>query len=68
MCGIVGYFGSFEPAFLAKANELQSHRGPDADGTWFDVDAGIVLAHRRLSGRCPNGRNGSRADADDKAR
>ena len=49
MCGIVGYFGSFGPAFLAKANELQSHRGPDAEGTWFDVDAGIGLAHRRLS-------------------
>ncbi len=49
MCGIVGYFGSFVPAFLAKANELQSHRGPDAGKTWFDGDAGIGLAHRRLS-------------------
>ena len=49
MCGIVGYFGSFVPEFLAKANELQSHRGPDADGIWFDVGAGIGLAHRRLS-------------------
>lgn len=49
MCGIVGYFGSFAPELLAQANRLQSHRGPDADGVWFDSGAGIGLAHRRLS-------------------
>jgi len=49
MCGIVGYFGSFAPEYLAQANRLQSHRGPDADGIWFDSGAGIGLAHRRLS-------------------
>ena len=26
-----------------------THRGPDADGTWFDEDAGSYLGHRRLS-------------------
>ena len=26
-----------------------SHRGPDDAGTWFDHDAGIALAHRRLA-------------------
>ena len=25
------------------------HRGPDADGTWVDGEAGVALAHRRLS-------------------
>jgi len=47
MCGIVGLFVNH---FLAKANKLQSHRGPDAyaDGIWFDVGLGIGRAHRRL--------------------
>jgi len=49
MCGIVGYFGSFTPKRLVEADRLQAHRGPDADGMWFDSGAGIGLAHRRLS-------------------
>ncbi len=49
MCGIAGYFGSFTPKQLARADSLQTHRGPDADGMWFDSGAGIGLAHRRLS-------------------
>ena len=49
MCGIVGHFGCFAPEFLAQANRLQSHRGPDADGIWFDSEAGVGFAHRRLS-------------------
>ncbi len=49
MCGIVGFIGSFAAELLVEANRLQSHRGPDAEGVWQDVDAGIGLAHRRLS-------------------
>jgi asparagine synthase (glutamine-hydrolysing) len=49
MCGIVGYYGSFASERLTHANGMQAHRGPDADGTWLDSDAGIGLAHRRLS-------------------
>lgn len=47
MCGIVGFLGSFAPGLLLKANRLQLHRGPDAEGVW--QDAGIGLGHRRLS-------------------
>jgi asparagine synthase (glutamine-hydrolysing) len=25
------------------------HRGPDDDGAWVDADAGLALAHQRLS-------------------
>src|SRR5690242_21582861 len=49
MCGILGYSGSFAPELLAHANRLQSHRGPDDDGKFVDVDAGIGLGHVRLS-------------------
>jgi asparagine synthase (glutamine-hydrolysing) len=49
MCGIAGHYGSFAPERLARASRLQAHRGPDADGIWFDSGAGIGFAHRRLS-------------------
>ena len=26
-----------------------THRGPDDDGVWVDVGAGVALAHRRLA-------------------
>lgn len=54
MCGIAGFLG---PA--AEANRLGRiarqmgdaicHRGPDDRGEWVDADAGVALAHRRLS-------------------
>jgi asparagine synthase (glutamine-hydrolysing) len=49
MCGIAGYSGSFSVGQLARASQRQAHRGPDADGMWSDDEAGIGLAHRRLS-------------------
>ena len=49
MCGIVGYYGSFDRERLAQASRLQAHRGPDAHGIWIDHEAEIGLAHRRLS-------------------
>jgi asparagine synthase (glutamine-hydrolysing) len=48
MCGILGFFGG-RAELLEPANELQRHRGPDDSGVFFDADAGVGLAHRRLS-------------------
>ncbi|MGF1700973.1 amidotransferase 1, exosortase A system-associated [Photobacterium makurazakiensis] len=52
MCGISGIFNLRQPypidkAMLEKINRLQSHRGPDDEGYYFDEFVG--LAHRRLS-------------------
>ena len=56
MCGIVGYFGpqlgsSAEEnrRHLERAANSISHRGPDDQGIWQDREAGITLAHCRLS-------------------
>lgn len=56
MCGISGFLyrsrrpGKAELSECAEnmANRL-AHRGPDAGGFWVDEQAGIGLAHRRLS-------------------
>ncbi|MDA9153800.1 asparagine synthase (glutamine-hydrolyzing), partial [Planktomarina temperata] len=56
MCGISGFL-TFQSSLTASstkqilkdmANAL-NHRGPDSSGIWFDEDAGIGLAHTRLS-------------------
>jgi asparagine synthase (glutamine-hydrolysing) len=47
MCGIAGFIGSISPAWLAQANQLQAHRGPDDCGTRHAP--GIGLAHTRLA-------------------
>ncbi len=49
MCGILGYFGSFSPESLNRANRLQAHRGPDDSGEFNDAEAGIGMGHVRLS-------------------
>lgn len=52
MCGIAGILGfcraPFGPLLTDMADSLR-HRGPDAGGVWCDAEAGIGLAHRRLS-------------------
>ena len=54
MCGIAG-FVSLTPirersiwAARRMAGAL-THRGPDDAGVWFDLQAGVVLTHRRLA-------------------
>jgi len=54
MCGITGFWGR-----AADGRDLRevgrrmataiAYRGPDDHGCWADGDAGVVLAHRRLS-------------------
>lgn len=55
MCGIAGILNS---ATVSRAqlerdavamNDSLAHRGPDDHGVWSDSEAGIALAHRRLS-------------------
>lgn len=54
MCGLTGFLipnrspGDLDAVAGAMADRL-AHRGPDDAGTWVDAEAGIALAHRRLS-------------------
>jgi asparagine synthase (glutamine-hydrolysing) len=55
MCGLTGYWktagesaSAMEAIVVGMASRI-SHRGPDDQGVWVDADAGITLAHRRLS-------------------
>jgi asparagine synthase (glutamine-hydrolysing) len=54
MCGLTGYLtsqGATAPPekLLSKMAAAIAHRGPDDSGTWHDLQAGIGLAHCRLS-------------------
>ena len=55
MCGIAGFCSAvgFEGRAATRhavvmANAI-THRGPDDSGVWVDPEAGVALAHRRLS-------------------
>lgn len=49
MCGIVGFTGEHGPELLRNMNDAQRHRGPDDEGYFTDLEAGVSLAMRRLS-------------------
>jgi asparagine synthase (glutamine-hydrolysing) len=55
MCGITGILQTRRAARSADLTAIGRmtarlrHRGPDADGSWCDPDAGIALGHRRLA-------------------
>lgn len=55
MCGFAGFRltpGRVFPSSrecLQKMGEAIRHRGPDADGIWFDTGHGLGFSHRRLS-------------------
>jgi asparagine synthase (glutamine-hydrolysing) len=55
MCGFSGFAGdrtanaSDGESLLRCMGDSLAHRGPDDSGVWMDADAGIGLAHRRLS-------------------
>lgn len=50
MCGIAGGLGAGDltPTVTTISVALE-HRGPDDHGLWSDPEAGVALAHRRLS-------------------
>ncbi|MGD8826291.1 MAG: asparagine synthase (glutamine-hydrolyzing) [Myxococcales bacterium] len=54
MCGIAGAIGCIDDGVIeavGRAHGALRHRGPDAEGTWQDVQEqhGVALAHRRLA-------------------
>ena len=55
MCGLTGFFSpqgfnkTDASPVLIRMRDTLGHRGPDDAGTWLDAQAGIALAHRRLS-------------------
>lgn len=49
MCGVFGVIGSQDREQIKTANRTISHRGPDAEGYWFDSENPVALCHRRLS-------------------
>ena len=56
MCGIAGFITTAESETaeertdtVGEMAQVQAHRGPDDQGTWCDVKAGVALGHRRLS-------------------
>lgn len=55
MCGFVGFLtnqgtGLEDPQTVVRrmASTIK-HRGPDDSGSWFDLENGIAMAHRRLA-------------------
>lgn len=53
MCGITGFLtrtaSPAAGAWLKGMTRTLTHRGPDSEGTWCDLPAGIALGHRRLA-------------------
>jgi asparagine synthase (glutamine-hydrolysing) len=52
VCGIAGIFTRAAVPLHESAVRMVKqirHRGPDGEGIWTDVDAGVVLGHRRLA-------------------
>ncbi|MCW5908127.1 MAG: asparagine synthase (glutamine-hydrolyzing) [Chitinophagales bacterium] len=52
MCGIAGYFSkqqAVKPDELRLMTKCIAHRGPDADGFYFNETNTVGLGHRRLS-------------------
>lgn len=49
MCGIAGFIGSGDGSVLRRMTRRLAHRGPDADGFFEKLEAGVFLGHRRLS-------------------
>ncbi len=49
MCGIAGFVGLGTVVDLRRMTTQLFHRGPDAEGLWYDANSAVYLGHRRLS-------------------
>jgi len=49
MCGINGFYGNFAAGLAKSMNDITAHRGPDGSGIYYNSEAKIGLAHRRLA-------------------
>jgi asparagine synthase (glutamine-hydrolysing) len=52
MCGITGYLAKeayLDRSSFGRATNKLTHRGPDAEGYFYDGDVPLYLGHRRLS-------------------
>jgi asparagine synthase (glutamine-hydrolysing) len=55
MCGLAGFFSPESATAdeshtqLKAMTDAASHRGPDGDGFWSEIESGIHLGHRRLA-------------------
>ena len=50
MCGITGFFSyNFNKDELVNMTESLNHRGPNAEGYFFNSIKGVGLGHKRLS-------------------
>ncbi len=49
MCGIAGFIGTGDQSVLKSMTDSIAYRGPDAEGFYSDLSAGVFLGHRRLS-------------------
>ena len=50
MCGITGFVSKkFSEANLSQMTACLQHRGPDADGKYYNAQTGVGLGHLRLS-------------------
>jgi asparagine synthase (glutamine-hydrolysing) len=50
MCGIAGFYNTnWSLPHLKQMTNCLSHRGPDAEGLYYEENTGLGLGHRRLS-------------------
>ena len=49
MCGIAGFWGAFPRPLLDAMSASIAHRGPDGAGSFYNAEATVGLAHRRLA-------------------
>ena len=50
MCGVTGFISKkLSKNDLKQMTDELIHRGPNADGYYFDSEKGVGLGHRRLS-------------------